>query len=262
MVRNDQQFLRAKDIEYDLTKRVREVMNQQPQGGAIAQTHEFGQFVFVKKAAAATSSGDDEEVGLVDKGTRGAESGQAAERDGYYIEIDNGAIAGEVAAALEDSVLYYDRSNLADVSGIFHRVIRGFRSQLPIFEYPTLDYRASVDIARWYLEREKLTFVDDVLEKRQLIKPGAVMFYGKPAKKYSKPDSSLIESRDIFHVGVVVSVEKDEAGNVVSYGLFHAQRMGKYARVTDWHKVDANDRFPDLGMGQAPWIAIAPLVSQ
>lgn len=48
--RNQQGFLRSADVAFRISKSVREVLNnQQPQYGPVARTHEFGQFVFIRK---------------------------------------------------------------------------------------------------------------------------------------------------------------------------------------------------------------------
>lgn len=47
--RNQARFLRSSDVAFYVGKKVREVMGQQPQSGAIGRTHEFGEFVFVRK---------------------------------------------------------------------------------------------------------------------------------------------------------------------------------------------------------------------
>jgi hypothetical protein len=49
LTRNRKSYLRDEDIAYEVTRKVREVLkNQQPQFGPIADTHEFGKFVFIR----------------------------------------------------------------------------------------------------------------------------------------------------------------------------------------------------------------------
>jgi len=52
LTRNRKLYLRDEDIAYEVTKRVREVLRQQqPQSGPIAETHDYGKFLFIKKTS-------------------------------------------------------------------------------------------------------------------------------------------------------------------------------------------------------------------
>ena len=69
---------------------------------------------------------------------------------------------------------------------------------------------------------------------RDLIRPGAVLWFSrqKPAKSGGLQP---LFTRQINHMGTVVSVERNEAGEVVRYKMYHGRSKGKKARVTEHH---------------------------
>jgi rare lipoprotein A len=163
--------------------------------------------------------------------------------------------------------LKYDSRQLQDCSGIFHQVVKQFkRDYCPNYNYPTVSHaRDTRRIAKWYHERGELRLIHSPLLQSHLIKPGAVMFYGYPNKKYKhfKPKDLFVRNTGINHIGVVVSVMKDAKGKVLRYQLFHGRRPGKPSSVTDFHKrKSTRSYYPPFGNGREQWLAIAPLVKQ
>ena len=163
--------------------------------------------------------------------------------------------------------LKYDSRQLQDCSGIFHQVVKQFkRDYCPNYDYPTVSHaRDTRRIAKWYHERGELILIHSPLLQSSMIKPGAVMFYGYPNKKYKrfKAKDLFVRNTGINHIGVVVSVMMDAKGKVLRYQLFHGRRPGKPSSVTDFHKrKSTRSYYPPFGNGREQWLAIAPLVKQ
>ncbi len=181
--------------------------------------------------------------------------------------IDLAGPVAEIAAALEDSSFLYAVKPLTDCSGIFHRVLRQMKERCPEQAYPPIEtYRDTRSLARWYHEQGRFILIKDALASADLIKPGAVLFYGQQGKKYTDFTAEDLFQRGtgINHMGVVVKVHKDASGQVTSYELFHGHgRPGKTpASTTNYHRrIPTRDTYPPFGNGTEQWIAFATLVS-
>ena len=105
--------------------------------------------------------------------------------------------------------------------------------------------------------------VHDALSSSYLIKPGAVMFFGKRGMHYKNFSANdlFLRSRGIEHMGVVVSVEKDKQGRVVSYSMFHGRKNGSIAKVTLHKRKYYNKSYPAYGNGSQQWVAMAKIVN-
>jgi rare lipoprotein A len=177
-------------------------------------------------------------------------------------------LANSITKIAKDlSGLKFSSRKLQDCSGIFHKFVRKFKTEYcPNDDYPKVrNARTTRGIAKWYHQRGELILVHNVLKQSHLIKPGAVMFYGRPNRKYKnfKANDLFIRGRGINHLGVVVSVDRDAKGRVVSYKLFHGRRPGKPSGITNFHKrKPTRSSYPPLGNGTEQWVAIAPLVKQ
>ena len=170
----------------------------------------------------------------------------------------------EIAAQMEADSLWYNKEPLSDCSGIFHRVLMAMQQRCPEYDFPAPEtYRDTRDLARWYHERGDLILIQEALQSADLIKPGAVMFYGHRNKIYTQFAIDDVLSRTgIEHMGVVVSVDKDAAGQVVSYQLFHGQTYGKIASRTNFHlRKPTRPGLPPFGNWNQQWIAFARLLS-
>lgn len=170
-----------------------------------------------------------------------------------------------IAQAL--SGLEYDSSKLQDCSGIFHQVVNQFQGEYcPNYNYPSVNLaRHTRGIAEWYHRRGELILIDDPYEKSQLIKPGAVMFYGYQDKTYKNftAEDLFVPGLGINHMGVVVKVIVDDQRQVVNYHLFHGRRPGYPSQVTQFHRrQQRRANYPPFGNGREQWVAIAPLVTQ
>lgn len=169
----------------------------------------------------------------------------------------------EIVTALEEKSLLYATGPLTDCSGIFHRVVQGLKYRCPSKEFPAVkEYRDSRALARWYYERGQLQLVENAEESTKLLKPGAIVFFGRNGSVYEdfSVDDLLTPRKGIAHLGVVVKVHKNESGQVVYYELFHGHgRKGvTAASVTDWHKrTPTRTDYPPFGNGRQQWVAIA-----
>lgn len=181
-------------------------------------------------------------------------------------QIDVASPVAEITTAIGDSSFLYSVKPLTDCSGIFHRVLKGMKERCPEQAYPPIEtYRDTRDLARWYNEQGKLILVKDAIAHSDLIKPGAVMFYGQRATEYKDFTAEDLFKRGtgINHVGVVVKVHKDDAGQVASYELFHGHgRPGKTpASTTNYHRREpTRATYPPYGNGTEQWVAFATLV--
>ncbi|MCW5212656.1 hypothetical protein VU04_07070 [Desulfobulbus sp. TB] len=171
----------------------------------------------------------------------------------------------EVVTKLEEKSLLYATEPLTDCSGIFHRVVLGLKAQCPAKEFPTVaKSRDSQALALWYHEHGKLQLIDNAVDSSDLLRPGAILFFGKNGFKYRdfSVKELLLPQKGIAHLGVVVEVHKNKAGLVEQYELFHGHgRKGKTtASVTGWHKrKPTRTSYPPFGNGQQQWVAIASL---
>ena len=171
----------------------------------------------------------------------------------------------DVVTALEEKSLLYATEPLTDCSGIFHRVVQGLKYRCPGKDFPSVEqYRDSRALARWYHERGQLELIRNAGNSTDLLKPGAVLFFGKNGLAYKdfSVDELLTPRKGISHVGVLVKVHKDEAGRVLHYELFHGYgRKGvTAASVTDWHTgTPSRKGYPPFGNGRQQLVALARL---
>jgi len=173
----------------------------------------------------------------------------------------------EIAADITADSLWYDKEPLSDCSGIFHRVLLGMKQRCPAYDFPDPQkYRDTRDLARWYHEHGDLILVQNALASVDLIKPGAVMFFGYRGINYTPVnltvDTLLTRKRGIEHMGVVVSVKKDNSGQAISYELFHGQTHGKIASTTKHHERNpSRSTYKPFGNAEQQWIAVARLLN-
>lgn len=173
---------------------------------------------------------------------------------------------GVIATNITHDSLMYNVEPFSDCSGTFHRFLDSLKKRCSDYAYPDKNtYRDSRDLGKWYYENEKFVRVTNALEMGHYIKPGAVMFYG-PRKAIidSLGVESLFAPGGINHVGVIVSVQKDDQGIVTGYSLFHGQRPGKMASTTNYHKREYRNRpeYPPYGNGSEQWVGVAPIISE
>lgn len=168
-------------------------------------------------------------------------------------------IANNISA---DSV-WYDKDNpqnMADCSGIFHRVIDSLKKRCPDVPIPTKASRSSRSLAAWFHEQGRLTLIQDAAKNADLLKPGAIIFYGGKGAVAAGTLTieELTKPGGINHVGYIVDVERDASGTLTNYHLFHGQWVGKMASVTKWHKLDpGRANYPPYGNGSEPLVAVA-----
>lgn len=166
-----------------------------------------------------------------------------------------------LAGNYETQHILYRSIPLSDCSGMFHRLLQQMKEAFPAFVYPeVLEARSSRALAQWYHGRGSLHIIEDAAASGQLIKPGAIMFFGQVGKKYSRPSIEQLTTygQGIMHIGTVIDVEKDEQGQVVAYTMFHARGRGKPASHTRHYlQRPNNSSLPAFGNWRQQWVALA-----
>jgi len=142
-----------------------------------------------------------------------------------------------IAKSVERQRLLYDVEELSDCSGIFHRVMNQFSTQCPGPQYPSIASRDTRAIAKWYADKKQMVWIDEPLQQDDLIRVGAVMFFGQGGVKYT-PNQLATQTmytvgKGINHVGIVTKV-KMVNGHVDQYWMLHGhgQRGKTVAGVT------------------------------
>jgi hypothetical protein len=169
----------------------------------------------------------------------------------------------EISADFQSQKLLYNSKPFTDCSGIFHRVLRAIKKKCSGYELPDAEqYRDTRELARWYFNQGELIVIEDPFAAADLLKPGAVLFFGYRDKKYKniKP-TALFGAAGIEHMGVVVDVQRDSYQRVISYGLFHGQTTGKIASITRFHlRTPTRPNLPPFGNWNQQWVAFARIV--
>lgn len=171
------------------------------------------------------------------------------------------------AKNFEKQKIAYNSIPLSDCSGMFHRLAMAVRDFCPDYRYPEPDEaRDTRDLARWYFDNSNLVIVQDASSGGRLIRPGSVMFFGNSDVKYTNITIDKIAVRGgIEHMGTVVEVEKDEAGNVIGYSMFHGRNPRKPAGITKHKKVSrslSRGQLPSFGNWTQQWVAVANIATQ
>lgn len=165
-----------------------------------------------------------------------------------------------IAEQLQGQTIMYDSEPLSDCSGMFHRVLQSFDEVCPGYDLPEpQEARDSRDLGRWYAESGNYKLVTDELDQAHLIEPGQVLFFGQSATQYA--DLTLEQAlTEIEHVGLVVAVDRDEAGELISYQLFHGRSPGKPAAITNYHfREPSRSSYRPFGNGDQQWIGVASI---
>ena len=169
----------------------------------------------------------------------------------------------DIATDLQAQKLYYNSKPFTDCSGIFHRVLREINKRCPNYQLPDAEqYRDTRELARWYHDQRELIVIEDPFTAADLIKPGAVLFFGYRDRKYKNIKATqLFGPAGIEHMGVVVDVQYDKYQRVMSYGLFHGQTTGKIASITRFHQRNpSRPNLPPFGNWNQQWVAFARIV--
>lgn len=185
-----------------------------------------------------------------------------------------------IAQDLEAQKLAYVSSLGQDCSGIYHKIKDQVQKKMSIlgddsrYTYPAFNQvRSSRQIADWYYRNGNLHIVQDAMADRNLIRPGAVMFYGRTEEKYNNltiekltnPGKFVHDGTNgkIMHVATVTKVIRDEDGNVINYTIMHG-RNSKYtaSRTSGNHEGPGYDKvftkFP-FGNWNQQWVAVAQI---
>lgn len=165
---------------------------------------------------------------------------------GATADIDDTLL--RLARRIERERIPYASGPLSDCSGVFHRLLDQVADRCEGVVGPSVeDARSAKAIARWYARQDLLVFTPTPDDADPWLAPGAVAFFT------SRPGSGD-PIPHITHVGVVVDVERDLDGRVLSYRMFHAHRPGTVATITDNQRRDAD---PPLGNGPDSLVALS-----
>lgn len=112
--------------------------------------------------------------------------------------------------------------------------------------------RSTRGLGKWYHDQGRFipifydgvsdiaTAPQDLINHRNLIKPGAVLWFSrkKPMSTNGVDDlwTRNAAGTQINHMGTVIEVKRDDAGNVMQYKMYHGHgREGNHASITEHH---------------------------
>lgn len=165
---------------------------------------------------------------------------------------------------------------LQDCSGIFLRITDSLKARIPAladklkYTFPNAnEHRSSRGIARWYHEHGNLHIVEDGKAEANRIHPGSVMFFANTDQHYSNMNIDLLAGPPsgvpkgvIMHIATVVSVVKDDAGNVIKYTMMHGRNTKNPASASGGNcdcgatTGKQHEKFP-FGNWNQQWVAVA-----
>jgi hypothetical protein len=133
--------------------------------------------------------------------------------------------------------------------------------------------RSSRELAEWYHAQGRLVPVwyrddapaSETLEAyRALIKPGSVLWFSNSPPKEDNGVAQLfsfnLRGTHVRHVGTVVSTERDDEGQVVTYAMYHGSNPGRDAGISEDHAFDPYGDLPPFGNGEDYLAAIGVLL--
>ena len=183
----------------------------------------------------------------------------------------------EIAQNMEKQKLIYDSSLGQDCSGIFHRIKDSIQARIPAlkgteYQYPEFkSIRSSRQIADWYHRNNNLLIVEDPIASRNSIRPGSVMFFAKPGKKFRNMTiEQLTDNKNnftsngyIMHIAVVTSVQTDENDNVIAYTMMHGRNKRHPASRSGSKEVQSTRTtgLPAFGNWSQQWVAVANIAT-
>ncbi|MEM6799885.1 MAG: hypothetical protein AAF696_00700 [Bacteroidota bacterium] len=185
------------------------------------------------------------------------------------------SILTSISENMEKQKLQYVSSKGQDCSGIYHKLKDSIQNRLPslaAYEYPKYNsVRSSRQIADWYHKNGNLLIVEDAMASRNSIRPGSVMFFGRPNKKYSNMDIDMLTDRNnnytkngaIMHIAVVTSVKTDAEGNVLEYTMMHGRNSRIHASRTGSKEKQSKRKpnLPPFGNWSQQWVAVANIAT-
>ena len=157
-------------------------------------------------------------------------------------------VVRSAASALAARKIPYNSANLADCSGMAHRVLKSLVNRCDSVLKPTLhEARSAAAMAGWYQSKGRLKRTPNVEAIDDALVPGAIAFF-------SAPGSRSKQLNQVHHIGFILEVERDADGRVLSYSMFHGRSPGVVASITTDH---SRARSPALGNGKEALIAVA-----
>ena len=188
--------------------------------------------------------------------------GNTCLHDGEPLEQVLNAYAAGVEAEPEKWMYSNKASDFRDCSGMFIRLCEELEEQFcENFEFPGRKFHSTRDLAAWYAKYGDLKLISNAQSNQDLIAVGQVMFYGranKNAPRRLKLDDLIAPYPKglLAHMGVVVAVDKEEDGSLISYTLYHGRSSGKPAS----RSIIRTKQNPDFGNWGQPWLAVASIL--
>lgn len=184
-----------------------------------------------------------------------------------------------IAEKMESEKLEYDIDLGQDASGIFHKIKDQLQLQIPSlgddqkYIYPEFNRdRITRQIADWYHHNGNLTLIENAMDSKNLIRPGAVMFFGKSDEAYKNINIDLLTDKKnnysnegaIAHMAVVTAVKKDDNGNVIEYTMMQGRRPGRVASRSSSKAIQSPNTkgLPPFGNWKQQWVAMANIITE
>lgn len=113
-----------------------------------------------------------------------------------------------------------------------------------------------------YCDGNYMSFTADLKAAEKLLHPGAVVWYGKGESCSTKDAGETALINNINHMGTVLSVERNDAGEVQSYKIYHGRNKGKGSGINTLEREyqGSSKVVPPFGNWTEPVVGIAPIV--
>lgn len=134
--------------------------------------------------------------------------------------------------------------------------------------------RTTRDIAKWYADNGSFIPIyydhgrDEqaaLVRHRNNIKPGTVLWFSRE-KPHPAAGMAPLFASHINHMGTVISVERGENGELLSYSMYHGQNSKKVGAVTHDHYwawpakfTNGGKQYPPLGYWDQYLVGLAPI---
>ena len=162
-----------------------------------------------------------------------------------------------IAESLRGKEVRVRWKNERDKVRVFMVLAERVAQQCPELHLPPEERQVShEEVAQWYVSEGRMEAVEDARDQGAWIVPGSVMFYGPADLDYASMD---VEDRiaAINHMAVVVSVTRNEAGEVATYTVYQAPPEGAYK--AEFAKGNPLGSALPFGLKGEAWLAVAPI---
>ena len=162
-----------------------------------------------------------------------------------------------VAESLKGKTVRVRWNNERDKVRVFTVLAEKVAEQCPELVLPDDTARESHQrLAQWYVAEGRFEVVTAAAEQGAQIVAGSVLFFGPASVDYAGLDPEEVLSH-INHMGVVVSVTRDDAGAVTGYTLFQAPPEGAFA--AEFREGNSQGAALSFGLDGLAWLGVAPI---